>query len=144
MTNTSLCSCAMHISACCGTQAHSQTSLAQLCMCCRSLSKARKASAEEFRTQINANGHTALPSDTSIEANQQSPSLPQEDTLLIEDTPQGKTVTRLAALQFGSPGYTPSPVPLRRRLQGAAAAFAPHRNPAKNVQASHDVICIDC
>ena len=113
-------------------------------MCRRSLSKVRKDVTKAPVMQNRADGLTALQSDTSIEANQQSPSLQQEDLLLIEDTPQGKTVTRLAALQFNSPGYTPSPVPLRRRLHGAAPAFVPQQNAAKTKQASHNVICIDC
>lgn len=37
--------------------------------------------------------------------------------MLDNNTPHSKTANKLAALQMSSPGYTPSPMPLRRRVQ---------------------------
>ena len=57
----------------------------------------------------------------------------------IDDTPRGKTACKLAALQVDSLDYTPSPMPLRRRLQNC-----PGLQQAVTAEDDCDVICIDC
>ncbi|KAL0032103.1 hypothetical protein WJX77_005130 [Trebouxia sp. C0004] len=55
----------------------------------------------------------------------------------IGDTPRSRTACKLAALQVDSPGYTPSPMPLRRRLKN-------HASLQQAAADNSDVICIDC
>ena len=85
----------------------------------------------------------ALPQEVSAKHAEQVPSgLSAHEPLQLESTPRSKTVSKLAALQMSSPGCTPSPMPLRRRLQqqGAIALTAPQIE----VEAADEVICIDC
>ena len=65
---------------------------------------------------------------------------------VASDTPltKSKAISRLAALQVASPGYTPSPVPLRRRLQGRKPAEAAATDGYQDLCNSPEVICIDC
>ena len=61
------------------------------------------------------------------------------------NTPHSKAAYKLAALQMSSPGYTPSPMPLRRRLQQdqqwlQGTASQTHCDMSKD---NSEVICID-
>ncbi len=60
-----------------------------------------------------------------------------EQPQLFGDTPRSRTACKLAALQVDSPGYTPSPMPLRRRLKNRADL-------QQAAEDTSDVICIDC
>ncbi len=60
-----------------------------------------------------------------------------EQPQLFGDTPRSRTACKLAALQVDSPGYTPSPMPLRRRLKNRAGL-------QQAAEDNSDVICIDC
>ena len=68
-----------------------------------------------------------------------------QQPLLLDNTPRSKTVSKLAALQMSSPGCTPSPMPLRRRLQqqSLTATIAP-TDTTVGGEAPDEVICIDC
>lgn len=72
------------------------------------------------------------------------------DTSLVGDTAsetpltKSKAISRLAALQVASRGYTPSPVALRRRLQGRKPTEAVAAGVFQDLSASPEVICIDC
>ena len=89
---------------------------------------------------------------------QKVPSLQRQDDsvhddatlLLLEDkqmldnhTPHHKTANKLAALQMSSPGYTPSPMPLRRRLQQNQPPLQ-EALPEVDLLDVREVICIDC
>ncbi|KAL3161568.1 hypothetical protein ABBQ32_010433 [Trebouxia sp. C0010 RCD-2024] len=67
-------------------------------------------------------------------------SLPEDRQALDNKTPLVKAANRLASLQMCSPGYTPSPMPLRRRLQQNQA---PLQEEVELLDVC-DVICIDC
>lgn len=51
------------------------------------------------------------------ELDSKTASLGEDRGMVDNSTPHSKTANKLAALQMSSPGYTPSPMPLRRRLQ---------------------------
>jgi hypothetical protein len=74
-------------------------------------------------------------SSNSMESNLWQEERPQS----IDDTPRSKTACTLAALQVDSLDYTPSPMPLRRRLQNCTGL-----QQAVIVEDDCDVICIDC
>lgn len=66
---------------------------------------------------------------------------------LMHETPRTKALGRLAALQMCSPGTTPSPMPLRRRLQhhsGVQEAVLPQKPCLNSLESESDVIFIDC
>lgn len=62
---------------------------------------------------------------------------------MLDSTPHSKTADKLAALCMSSPGYTPSPVPLRRRLQQQQPGLQEALDQANhNANANDNVICI--
>ena len=73
-------------------------------------------------------------------------SLLDDVEMLDKSTPHTKTANKLAALQMSSPGYTPSPIPLRRRLQQDHPQLQKTLPQAESdmSQDECEVICIDC
>ena len=73
-----------------------------------------------------------------------TPVLPEEWKDLPDSTPHSKTANKLAALYMTSPGYTPSPVPLRRRLQQQQPGLQEATDQANHdMYANDNIICID-
>ena len=71
-------------------------------------------------------------------------SLLESRQMLDNRTPHSKTANKLAALQMSSPGYTPSPMPLRRRLQqGQSLQGSASQVQCDMLQDDYEVICID-
>ena len=72
-------------------------------------------------------------------------SLLESKRKLDSNSPHSKTANKLAALQMSSPGYTPSPMPLRRRLQQDQPWLQGHASqPQCDVSKDKcEVICID-
>ncbi len=106
--------------------------------CCRSVPKAgsRKPAPAAALQSANAEG-TPSPLMESCSSGMESKMSQAEQPQLVGDTPRSRTACKLAALQVDSPGYTPSPMPLRRRLKNRAGL---QQAPEDNC----DVICIDC
>lgn len=108
--------------------------------CCRSLPGTRPheqspAAAQQSATIADTSSAEAVACGSGMQSDIQPAGLPQ----MMGDTPRSKAVRKLAALQVGSPGYTPSPMPLRRRLQTRTAVQSDCV-----AQKLDDVICIDC
>lgn len=114
--------------------------------CCvfRSVPRGRKQSADKT---LKSPSLAKIPSQQMVASGEHAGdtvSLLEGRQMLDNSTPHSKTANRLAALQMSSPGYTPSPMPLRRRLQ----QDQPLQGTASQVQCDiiqddHDVICID-
>ncbi len=116
-------------------------------VCYRSLPRprARKQDPAVAPKSANPAETTPLAAETIIDDDMQGSLLCSEQGEMIGDTPRSQTVSRLAALQVGSPGYTPSPMPLRRRLQNRGGVHEAAVAESRRVKpAECDVICIDC
>lgn len=108
--------------------------------CCRSLpgtrpQKQSPATVLQSATIADTSSAKAVACGSGMQSDIQPAGLPQ----MMGDTPRSKAVRKLAALQVGSPAYTPSPIPLRRRLQSRTALQSDCV-----AQEMDDVICIDC
>lgn len=80
------------------------------------------------------------------ELDSKTASLVEDREMVDDNTPHSKTANKLAALQMSSPGYTPSPMPLRRRLQQQSQPLLQEAAPQIQCDLSKDeceVICID-